>query len=242
MLCRDRLSIGSGVDGGFASHLIVPVRNLHRVAEWVPEPAAALMEPLACVCNALLDPAVIEAGDRVVVIGAGAVGILAAQVARAAGGVVTLVGTASDSHRLEVAADLGLAVSSADDAADRARLSAEGDRRGIDVVVECAGVEAAVRSGLTLLRPRGRYVQVGLLSAPVTVPFGEIVYRELTVRGGFGSSPASWRRAGKLVEARRVELGPLVTDVLPLAAWRTAVDRFERRQGIKTVFDPRLSG
>jgi len=45
----------------------------------------------------------------------------------------------------------------------------------------------------------------------------------------------------RLLEARLVELEPLISDVLPLTEWRTAVERFERREGIKTVFDPRLS-
>jgi L-iditol 2-dehydrogenase len=241
MLCADRLSIGSGVDGGFASHMLVPARLLHALPDWLDDHAAALLEPLACVCNALFDPNQIQPGDRVVVSGAGPVGILAAQVVRAAGGVPTLVGTAADAGRLAVAAGLGIDSLSVEDEAARARLDEEGRARRIDVVVECAGAEAAVVSGLRLVRPRGRYVQVGLLSGLVRVPFGEIVLRELAVSGGFGSSPASWFRATRLVERRAVDLLPLVSAVLPLARWPEALDRLVRREGLKTVLDPRLS-
>jgi L-iditol 2-dehydrogenase len=241
MLCAQRVSIGSGVDGGFASHIIVPARLLHRLPDWLDEHAAALMEPLACVCNAMLDPGAIDPGDRVVVSGAGPVGILAAQVARACGGQVTLLGTAGDEARLAVAASLGIDAWSLTDAARKAALDEEASARGIAVVVECAGVEAAVEAAIGWLRPGGRLIQVGLLAGVISVPFGQIVLRELTVRAGFGSSPRGWMRASTLVASRQVRLEPLVTDVLPLREWRTALSRFERRQGLKTVFDPRLA-
>ena len=82
---------------------------------------------------------------------------------------------------------------------------------------------------------------MGLLSGDIPVPFGEIVVRELRVRAGFGSSPASWLRAGRLVANRSVELEPLISDVLPLRDWPKALEQFERRDGLKTVFDPRLA-
>lgn len=241
MLCRERLSVGSGVDGGFAAYVVVPVGKLHRLPDWLDDHAAALLEPLACVCNSLADPAVIQPGDRVLVSGPGPVGLLAAQVARVAGGRVVVVGTVADGERLKVADRLGFETRRLDLANDVGALEREAGDRLIDVVVECAGVAAAVRSGLAWLRPRGTMVQVGLLAGDILVPFGEVVYRELTVRAGFGSSPASWLRARRLVADRQVELSPLISDVLPLRSWPTALERFERREGLKTVFDPRRS-
>src|SRR6478672_2640479 len=102
-MCARRASIGSHVDGGFAPRVAVPVRNLHRVPEWLDDASASLSEPLACICNALLDPPVIASGDRVLVIGPGPIGLLAAQVARACGGQVTVRGTARDAARLALA-------------------------------------------------------------------------------------------------------------------------------------------
>ena len=51
-----RRSIGSFVDGAFARQVIVPESNLHRIPDWLDDYAAALSEPLACVCNCLFDP------------------------------------------------------------------------------------------------------------------------------------------------------------------------------------------
>ena len=240
MLCRERLSVGSGVDGGFAAAVVVPAARLHRLPDWLDDRAAALLEPLACGCNSLLDPGVVEAGDTVVVTGPGPVGLLAAQLARAAGGYTIVVGTAGDRARLAVAATLGFETRIVDEPDDRARLDQAAAERRIDVVVEASGAPPAVRSALTWLRPRGTLVQMGLLSGDIAVPFGEIVTRELRVRAGFGSSPASWLRAVRLVRERQIQLEPLISDVLPLRSWPIALEAFERRAGLKTVFDPRL--
>jgi L-iditol 2-dehydrogenase len=239
MLCPDRRSIGSGLDGGFASHLVVPVRNLHALPDNVDERAATVSEPLACVCNALLDPPAVNAGDRVLVIGAGAIGIIAAQVARASGGVVTLVGTATDAGRMAVAGGLGIECRSVDDRGQQAEIEREAGARGFNVVIEAAGARTAAEWGVGLVRPGGRYVQMGL-SGDASVSMTSLVLREVSVRTGMASSPASWWRAMRLLGAGLVELGPLVTEVLPLREWATAIDRMRKREGIKNILDPRL--
>ena len=241
MLCANRVSIGSGVDGGFAEAVIVPARNLHRLPAWLDDRAAALMEPLACACNSILDPNRVQPGDLVIVSGAGPVGLLAAQVARAAGGSVSITGTRTDAERLEIARSLGFDTLSIDEPDDLATLDDLARSQSIDAVLECAGAAPAVAAALRWLRPGGRLVQMGLLAGNVAVPFGEIVTRELSVTAGFGSSPASWRRAVRLVEARAVQLEPLVSHVFALRDHARAFDCFARRDGLKTMFDPRLT-
>ncbi len=241
MLCAERLSIGSGVDGGFAEAVIVPARLLHRLPDWLDDHAGALMEPLACCCNSLSDPAALDAGDRVLVLGAGPVGLLAAQVARAAGTSVTLGGTSADEERLAIARAIGLETLVVDTPEGSATLEAWGAGRTVDVVVECAGVGAAVSTALRVVRPGGTHIQMGLLSGDVSIPFGLVVTKEVRVRAGFGSSPASWWRAVDLVTARAVDLTPLVSAVLPLRDWSVAFERMASRTGLKTVLDPRIA-
>ena len=238
-LCPDRRSIGSGVDGGFAREAVVPARNLHRIPDWLDEHAAVLAEPLACVCNCLCDPSRVNAGDDVLVIGPGPVGLLAAQVARALGGRVLLVGLPRDEARLAVACGLGLDTAYAD---DPAALSRYEPRLGADVVVECSGSAAGISAGLAAARRGGRYVQVGFTGKPITVSFDEIFFKELAVTSGFASTPRSWRRAITLVEVRAVELEPLVGEVVSLDEWERVFADTRAGRGIKHVFDPRLSG
>jgi L-iditol 2-dehydrogenase len=223
-VCEQRRSIGTHVDGGFAARLVLPARNLHRVPDALPDAAAALSEPLACVCNSLLDPNAVQPGDDVLVVGPGAIGLIAAQVARACGGRVTVRGAPRDEARLALAGQLGFATTGGD---------------AFDVVVECSGAEAGIADALRSARRRGRIVQMGLRGGDVTIPYDLVCFHELTVTAGFASNPASWRRAMKLLETGAVQLAPLVTEVLPLTEWRRAFDASRAGDGVKFVLDPR---
>ncbi len=228
-LCLERRSIGSARDGAFAPRLLVPARGLHRVPEWLTDEAAALTEPLACVCNCLLDPPVVSAADAVLVVGPGPIGLLTAQVARACGGEVHVRGIPRDAVRLAKAEELGFATS----------LDGEELSTSFDVVIDCSGHESGMRTCLAAARRGGRYVQVGLAGRLVSLPLDEIVYRELTVTSGNASTPTSWRRALQLIEQRSVDLGTLVTDVVPLENWEQAFAATRAATGIKFLLDPR---
>jgi L-iditol 2-dehydrogenase len=228
-LCPERRSIGSFVDGAFAPRVIVPVASLHRIPGWLDEHAAALTEPLACVCHCLMDPPKVTAGDRVLVTGPGPVGLLAAQVARALGGAVLVVGLPSDERRVQAAAALGF-----DTATAGAPLA------DFQVVVECSGSAGGAAACLEAAGRGARYVQVGVFGRDVTVPLDRVFQKELVVTSGFASTPRSWRRALALIEERKVELEPLVSEVVPLAAWERVFADLREGRGIKVVFDPRL--
>lgn len=231
-LCADRRSIGSQVDGGFARWLTLPARNLHAVPDHVGMHAGALAEPLACVAHCLFDPAIVSAGDHVLVIGPGTMGLLTAQAARAAGGRVTLVGLERDAARLEIARSLGLATETI----------APGEAPHVpapEVVCECSGAAAGAAVGMEIVRKGGRYVQVGIFGRPVTLPMDAILYREVTVTSGFASTPQSWQRAMALLAAGLVELDRLVSEVVPLAEWGRAFAATRAAEGMKYVLDPR---
>jgi len=227
-LCPERRSIGSFVDGGFAPRLHVPARNLHRIPDWLDGRVAAMTEPLACCCQSLLNPERVGAGDGVLVVGPGPIGLLAAQVARAAGGDVHVRGTPRDAARLDAAARLGFTTSTTDD----------GPAGDFDVVVECSGHEAGMTFALESARRGARYVQIGLAGKPVSVPVDLVCFRELTVTSGNASTPASWERALELIGDRRVDLEPLFSGAVPLADWEQAFAATRSGAGIKYVLVP----
>lgn len=227
-LCPERRSIGTHVDGGFAPRLLVPARNLHPVPDWLDAPAATLAEPLACVCQCLMDPIIVTPGDRVLVVGPGPMGVLAAQVARALGGDVVVAGLAADRDRLAVAAELGVAT------------AVDGDATGpVDIAIEASGSAPGMSACLEALRGGGAFVQIGISGRPVTVPLDLVLHKELTTSTGFASTPRSWRRAIGLIERRDVLLEPLVSEVAPLAAWRRVFADLRASRGMKIVLDPR---
>ncbi len=226
-LCPERRSIGSFVDGAFARQVVVPARNLHRIPDWLGEHAAALSEPLACVCHCLLDPAKVTAGDRVLVTGPGPVGLLAAQTARALGGEVLVVGLPQDAVRLEAAQRLGFE-------------TAHSTRSEMDVVIECSGAAGGAATCFQAAGRGARYVQIGVFGRDVTVPLDNVFQKELVVTSGFASTPRSWRRAMALIETKKIDLEALVSEVVPLAEWERVFADLRGGRGIKIVFDPRL--
>jgi L-iditol 2-dehydrogenase len=226
-LCPERRSIGTHVDGAFAPRLVVPATNLHRIPDWLDAHVAAMSEPLACVCHSLLEQSELRAGDEVLVTGPGTVGLLAAQVARAAGGDVHVRGTPRDEARLDAARALGFESSTTDDGP-----------READVVVECSGHEAGMTFALESARRGGRYVAIGLAGKPVTVPLDLVCFHELTVTSGFASTPSAWRLALDLLERRAVDLAPLLSAAVPLDDWQDAFAATRAGEGIKFVLVP----
>lgn len=226
-LCPERRSLGSFRNGGFARHVVMPVTNLHVLPGNLGELDGVLSEPLACVTQCLLDPPFVNAGDRVLVTGPGAMGQLAAQVANAQGGKVMLAGLDRDTERLEVAASLGIGTTTSTPAVDH-----------YDVVIECSGSAPGAATALRSARRGGHYVQVGIFGKDVTLPFDLVLYKELTVTSGFASTAVSWRRAMALIEQGLVTLGPLVTRSVPIHEYRTAFDAAAAGEGIKTVIIP----
>lgn len=228
-LCDNKTSMGSFVDGGFAERVRVPAGLVHRIPDHVPLAEAAMSEPLACVAHLLLDPPVIGAGDRVLVTGPGPMGLLAAQVARSSGAVVTLSGLPADEPRLELARSMGFTTTSGP------------VEPGYDVVVECSGSAGGARVGFEAVKKGGRYVAVGIHGRDVTVPLDLVLYKELTVTSGFAATAKSWRRAMRLLEDRLVDLAPLISGIEPLTRWDAVIERLQAGEGMKILFDPRLT-
>ena len=228
-LCADRKSIGSHVDGAFAPRVAVPVHNLHRIPDWLDEHAAALAEPLACVCNSICDPLVVAPGDRVLVTGPGPVGLLAAQVAQSVGAAPVVIGLPTDTARLEVARKLNLEVALAGERVNQ-----------FDVAIECSGNAGAAAAALSSLRKGGTYVQVGIFGRDVSLPMDLFLLKEIAFRTGFASTPHSWRRAMSLIESKLVALEPLISAIVPLRNWKAVFSDLRGGRVMKYVFDPRL--
>ena len=238
-LCAQRRSIGSAVDGGFATYLVVPERNVRPLPENVDFVAGALTEPLACVVHGALELPKVTAGDIAVVAGPGTIGLLTLQVAKAAGATVIVLGTNVDERRLDLASRLG---------ADRVVNVEQGEASalveeltggaGADIVYECSGAGPAAATLLGLVRRKGQYAQIGLFGKPVAWDLDQVCYKELTVTGCNASVPSAWDKALRLLAEGRVRTRELVSDTFPLTEWERAFERFEARAGVKLVLEP----
>lgn len=167
-LCDRRKGLGTHQDGGFAKYLITRKQSVHKLPEHVDFQSAALTEPLACTHHAV-GKADINAGDLVVVIGPGPIGLLAAQVAKSRGATVIITGLTNDKQRLDKAIEVGIDVAVDTQKEDvKKRVYQLTNGYGADVVLECSGAVPAAKLGLALLHKKGQYVQVGLFARPTS--------------------------------------------------------------------------
>ncbi|HET6551124.1 MAG TPA: alcohol dehydrogenase catalytic domain-containing protein [Solirubrobacter sp.] len=243
-LCARRTETGIvHMDGAMATRIVFPAAFAHRVD--LPARAAALVEPTSVALHAVRRGAV--AGKSVLVVGAGPIGLLVAQCARAEGA----AGVAITDHRhdrLTLAASLGFSLYDADPAVEMPRAwgdasavealtaTAEADR--IDVAIVCAGGPAAVASAFDAVRPGGTVVALGLSGAP-TIPFDfdGLVVRDIDLIGVLGSV-GYWKSAIELIESRQVRAEPLVTRTFGLERTRDALAALAAPGTLKVLIEP----
>jgi L-iditol 2-dehydrogenase len=203
------------VDGSLARYVAVNEAFAHPVPDSLSDDAAALIEPLSVGLwgNRKAGTGI---GSRVLVTGAGPIGVLCALTARAAG--AGWIGLA-DVHpaRLKVAEAFGV-----DDVID-ARTDVDYAGFRPDVLIECTGVAPVVSSGIKALQPRGRAVLVGMgAAAEQTLPTATIQNKELLVTGTFRYAH-TYPDAIAQVAAGRIDLDALVGARLPLAESEAAL-------------------
>lgn len=190
------------VDGAFAEYVVLDAGRAHPIPDALSDEAGALIEPLA-VGVAANRKAAVEPGDRVLVTGAGPVGLLAAGVARARGGWVAVSDT--NAHRLEVARQRG-----ADAIVDAAAGSVRDQQGEFDVILDCSGAAPAVLGALDAAGPAARVVLVGMGADTMELPIGLIQNRELWITGVFRYANC-YPAAIALAVSGAVELDSLVT-------------------------------
>ncbi|WP_327297867.1 zinc-dependent alcohol dehydrogenase [Streptomyces sp. NBC_01197] len=201
--------------GAFADHLVVPARLLHPLADGADLRAAALLEPAAVVAAAVRAGRP-EPGERIAVVGAGTLGLLAVQlIAAAAPAVLTVIDPRTGRARL--ATDLG-----ASEVCTPAE-SASG-RGSYDLVVETAGAPTTAADSCLLARRGGRVVLTGMFTPGATgIDPVHLALSQLTVRSVFGAPSAAWSFAVRAFTAGILDPGPLITHEFPLERYAEAV-------------------
>ena len=185
-------------DGALVQRIALDERQLFPIPDSMSYEEAALCEPLSVGIWACRR-AGLEPGDHVLVTGAGPVGILAAQVARAFGAASVTLVDVSD-FRLEMARGLGFATERV----------GEGVRDDFDVLVECSGAPTALADGMRRLRTNGRAAMVGMPKQAVELPLSKLNVKELTI-GLVNRYAHTWPTAISLVSSGRVDVASIVT-------------------------------
>lgn len=235
-----RLGFGYGVDGAMAPFVKVPARCLHHVPASLPLEQAALTEPCCVAYNAVCVNSRVRPGDTVAVIGPGPIGLLCAAMAKLSGaGHLTVIGTPADAKRLEVAKLLGantILGAHGDDIPEW--VGNFGDGYGFDLVVDAAGVSAALKIALDIVRPAGHITKVGWGPQPLNFSLDPLVQKAVTLQGSFSHNWVVWEKVLSLLASGKIDTGLIVNRISPLSEWREAFESMHSGAIVKAVLQP----
>ncbi len=218
-LCEDLLFL----NGAYAEQITIPQRivekNLLRLPDNLSCEEAALVEPLACVVRGM-EEVPVAAGETVVVLGAGPIGLLFVRLCKLAGARVLAAGRRRE--RLALAARLGADevydVAEMDDPISVLKARTEG-QRGADKVIEAVGTPAAWEMAVTIARKAATVSLFGGCPAETAISLDthRVHYDELTIKGTFHHTPQTIRKALALIAAGHVPARDFIQQRAPLA-------------------------
>jgi L-iditol 2-dehydrogenase len=243
-LCNHRQVVGVSCGdyrraGAFAEYVSVPERILYRLPDNLAFADAAMLEAVSVAIHAVR-VAEGECGEMALVIGAGMIGLLVQQAARAAGCSSIFV-TDVDATRLEIARSLG-----ADAVIDGSRESLSWrieqltGGRGVDVVFEAVGRPETVAAAIDCVRKGGTVVLVGNIAPEVSIPLQKVVTRQIRLQGSCASA-GEYPQAMQWIAEGKIKVAPLITAIAPLDEGPSWFARLYAREPnlMKVVLDPR---
>jgi L-iditol 2-dehydrogenase len=231
-LCPDmRFFATPPIDGALAEYVVVHEAFAHPVPEVISDDAAALLEPLSVGLWACRKARVI-AGDRVLVTGAGPIGLVSVQAALAFGATEVTVSDVNPA-RLALAKELG-----ATEVLDARESRLSDLPRPPQVLLECSGYAPVIAEAIRALDRAGRAVLVGMGSDEVALPLSVVQEHELELMGTFRYAN-TWPVAIALVASGRIDLDRLVTGTYRLDQTEEALVAGRRDpQSVKAVIRP----
>ena len=218
-LCDNRQVIGVSCGdyrrhGAFAEFVVVPKRILYHLPPGISFAEAAMLEAASVALHAVRVSGAAD-GETALVIGAGMIGLLTLQAARAAGCARVFI-TDVDATRLglarEIGADAILQVSGAELTAEVMKLTGG---QGVDLAYEAVGRNETVAAAIDCTRKGGTVTLIGNIATEVALPLQKVVTRQLRLQGSCASA-GEYPQAIELIASGKIKVGPLITAVAPL--------------------------
>jgi 2-desacetyl-2-hydroxyethyl bacteriochlorophyllide A dehydrogenase len=236
-MCENREIYGKR-RGAFSEYAVLPERVLSKLPDSLSLEEGAVLENLGIAMHSVdIEPH--EPGDWGVILGAGPIGVLAAQILRA-WGVNTVITDLAD-PRLEFArahtnGALVIDIKNEDPVKRVLELT---HGRGADFVVEMAANQAAMDQAFEMVRIRGTVVTIGSFNGPITFnPFFKMTRREIKLQSIMGRTWESWRRMEQMIDSGLVDLKSMVSCVLPMEEYRHGFDLVKGHDVQKVLIKP----
>ena len=212
--CPGMAAVGFGMDGGLAERLVWRSDQLVKIPIELSSEEAALTEPTSVAIHAVKRSGA-GPGDSVVVLGAGTVGLLAMQAAKAFGATVYAVDTRQMSLDLaqELGGDQALDASGGDAAETITSLT---DGVGADIVIDTAGAESIPEQAVRMVRRGGLVVVVAIYTSTPRFDFNSLVATEVSMTGSLAYTQADMEDAVRLISSGEIRTRQLVTEIVGL--------------------------
>ena len=242
-LCPDGMLIGRDTNGGFADYVSAPASHVFPLPDSIDSRDAPLIQVLTTCLHAQRQIDIFP-GEAVVVYGLGVTGQLHVQLAKARGA-NPVIGVTRSADKRALAETLGadFTIPGGEGALERVRELTDG--RGADAVIETTGFLPSVAACVHMARSGGRLLLFGIITAKEgALPFYDLYFKELALISARVAKSEDYPAAIALVESGQVRLGPLVSNVLPLAELKDAIGMLGSESGprMKIILDHEVRG
>lgn len=212
--CKNNIGIGTTVDGGFAEYVIMREKQAYKVSDELSFIEAAMAEPISC-CLHGIDLCNIKAGDTVLVMGGGPIGMIMMQLAKNAGASKVIMSEPVEEKR-EQALKLG-ATKTIDPLHEDVEDVLAEYCENVNVVIECVGNVHTQADAVRFAGKGATIMYFGLAAPEESFPIrpDDIFKKELHITSSY-INPYSFERAIQILESGTVELESLITNVVPL--------------------------
>jgi alcohol dehydrogenase len=209
--CETNQTLGVMCDGGMCERIVLPARKLH-VSRKLSYEQLALVETLAIGCHAVNrgEP---KAGEHVLVIGAGPIGLSVIEFARLSGA-KTIVMDMNEQRLAFVREKMRVpdTILAKGDGEELKKLAELTGGQLADVVVDATGSNKSMAQALNYCAFKGRLVYVGITQREITIPHAPALHRrELDIRASRNALPGDFTRIIKLIEDGQIDTGPWIT-------------------------------
>ena len=235
----DRVDIiGIDVHGAFAEYVRLPDENVWKLHPGISDNLGAIHDPLGNAMHTVMVDDV--SGQSVLVVGAGPVGLMITNIARAAGA-IDIVTLDVNAKRLAMASQMGADAifDPRDPDVEQKLLARTRGGRGYDVMLEASGNPSGIALGIKMLRSGGWAALLGLPSKQVTFNLAtDVIFKGITLHGVNGRRMyETWFQVESFLAHNRIDPTPIISHVLPMVDFNTAFDLLHKGEAIKVIFD-----
>lgn len=213
--CENMIGIGTTTYGGFAEYCTVKEKQVYRISDGMSFEEGAMAEPVAC-CLHGIDLINVHAGQTIMVIGGGTIGMIMLQLAKLSGA-STLIQLEPVKAKRELGIQLGADISIDPVNSDAEAVIASAGIKNIDTVIECVGLRNTMLDTVKYVGKGGTAMLFGLTDPEQEIPLKpfEVFKKEITIKASF-INPYTHARAVSLLEAHKIDVKSLITDTVRL--------------------------